>query len=519
MSQTAPSPNNENSESNDGFVSLFNGKDLEGWETHPSQPGDWTVDNMGVLVGKWKGASYLYTKESYSDFHLRVEAKVSRDGNSGIYYWSSYDPARLGPEAQIYVGPSNKSWRLYTGNTKRILTKADEWFTLEIIVRDHHVQMKVNGELTHYTQAPENKSRNGRIALQVTSEETVIQFKKIELTDLSVDTKVSDQAVSVATTQEASNRTAANDGFIPLFNGKNLDGWEQHPTQPADWKVTSSGILEGTGNNTSHLYSIERFTDFHLRAEVRINGDGNSGIIGRASFGPQFPENRPRWPLGYEAQIYEGSGPRTGSLYAAEHGAVVVVDKSKATADDWIDLELSVRGIHVVIKVNGIQTAEYYDPNNQFRSGRIALELNDKGTKVEFRKIEIKDFTGRYNQKVQEDNTADFPAGSIWKGNRTYRLGGYAGSTVTYSLYVVERTGNTFTGNVYDNGPRKNHALVAGTINGNTISWTERPVAKPDAELQMTGVIENGVIDLKFTGRYGNGVRTEGDGQLRRDYR
>src|SRR5258707_1112859 len=69
----------------DGWVQLFNGKDLTGWKTHPDQPGDWKVEG-GVLVGS-NIASYLYSdRGDYENFHLRVEVKLNRDGDSGIFF-------------------------------------------------------------------------------------------------------------------------------------------------------------------------------------------------------------------------------------------------------------------------------------------------------------------------------------------------------------------------------------------------------------------------------------------------
>ena len=76
----------------DGFVALFNGKDLAGWRTHPSQPGSWRVEN-GVLIGSGPRAngrvSHLYTERGdYKDFQLRVKARASTVAAIAV---SSYD--------------------------------------------------------------------------------------------------------------------------------------------------------------------------------------------------------------------------------------------------------------------------------------------------------------------------------------------------------------------------------------------------------------------------------------------
>ena len=57
---------------------LFNGKDLTGWKTHPSQPGNWRVEK-GVLIGSGAAESYLYSERGdYKDFHVRAEAQHQR---------------------------------------------------------------------------------------------------------------------------------------------------------------------------------------------------------------------------------------------------------------------------------------------------------------------------------------------------------------------------------------------------------------------------------------------------------
>ena len=75
-----------------GSVSLFTGKDLTGWKTHPSQPGHWRVEN-GVLIGSGAQVSHLYTeRDDFKDFHLRVKARVNGRGSGGVCLRAPYDP-------------------------------------------------------------------------------------------------------------------------------------------------------------------------------------------------------------------------------------------------------------------------------------------------------------------------------------------------------------------------------------------------------------------------------------------
>src|SRR5205823_3780003 len=122
----------------------------------------------------------------------------------------------------------------------------------------------------------------------------------------------------------------APDGFKPLFNGKNLDGWKVYPNGTGRWKV-EDGAIVGTGP-ASHLFT-ERgdFTDFHVRAEVLINHEGNSGLYVRTQFGPGFPK-------GYEAQINSTHRDpiRTGSLYPAFSRKLTADQRKKIIIKDML---------------------------------------------------------------------------------------------------------------------------------------------------------------------------------------
>ena len=191
----------------------------------------------------------------------------------------------------------------------------------------------------------------------------------------------------------AANSTPASDGFVALFNGKDLSGWKTHPSQPGNWRV-EKGAMIGSGPKISHLYSQRGdFTNFHLRVTARVGKDGDSGIYVRASYGPTwgFAKKSRLFPAGYAAQIY-GVGPskyKTGSLLAP-HEWLVQRDRSVEAPNKWFTLEFIAEGNHLVVKVEGQQTADYTDDKRRHSKGHIALQQNAK-TAVQFREIEIKE--------------------------------------------------------------------------------------------------------------------------------
>jgi formylglycine-generating enzyme required for sulfatase activity len=104
--------------------------------------------------------------------------------------------------------------------------------------------------------------------------------------------------------------------------------------------------------------------------------------------------------------------------------------------------------------------------------------------------------------------------GTVWAGRRSYHKGAYAGNTVAYELHVRERTGNKFTGHIFDNGPNKNRAEVTGEVNGDTVSWREQG-RFPEMHIEVQGKLAGGHLQLTVQGKRDDGSTfLEGDGEL-----
>jgi tetratricopeptide (TPR) repeat protein len=166
------------------YVSLFNGKDLAGWEPGPLSKTHWEVKD-GILTGSGP-AGYLYSERGdYENFHFRVEARINSAGNSGQFFRAQHPlgvPPR-GYEAQIALGDRQKTGSLY--NLVKIaepLHKPDEWFTQEVIADGDHISILVNDRKV--VDALDKSFRKGHFALQVNDPATVVQFRKIEVKEL-----------------------------------------------------------------------------------------------------------------------------------------------------------------------------------------------------------------------------------------------------------------------------------------------------------------------------------------------
>jgi hypothetical protein len=142
------------------FVSLFSGKDLEGWIVGPDK--SWVVED-GVIAlrremdGKEHNADYLWTKETYANFVLELEFKIPEQANSGVFLRTTdlRDPVYTGIEVQIcnsYGKPG-----LSRGGTcgaiydclapsKNTVNRPGQWNQLCVTCRDHKITVILNGQ-------------------------------------------------------------------------------------------------------------------------------------------------------------------------------------------------------------------------------------------------------------------------------------------------------------------------------------------------------------------------------------
>jgi hypothetical protein len=142
------------------WQSLFNGGDFSAWKIY-SKPADapigWAVEE-GAIAWR-KGAGDLVTKETYRDFELELEWKISPGGNSGVMFGVaeiSGKPWHTGPEIQV-VDTTHRDGRnpltapgaLYSlyAPMKAAVKPAGEWNTMRTRVQKGRVQNWLNGEL------------------------------------------------------------------------------------------------------------------------------------------------------------------------------------------------------------------------------------------------------------------------------------------------------------------------------------------------------------------------------------
>ncbi|HEO71875.1 MAG TPA: DUF1080 domain-containing protein [Candidatus Hydrogenedentes bacterium] len=184
------------------------------------------------------------------------------------------------------------------------------------------------------------------------------------------------------------------EGFEPLFNGKDLTGWEGD----AKLWVVEDGTLIGRSPGIAYndfLSTTKTYGDFILRFEVRLVDDkGNSGVQLRSKRVPDSHE-----VSGYQADIAAGYW---GMLYDESRRNTFlakadpdVVEKALKPGE-WNDYEVRAIGKEIVLSINGITTASYVETDADIpRSGIIAVQVHGgPPMEVQFRNIRIKQIEG-----------------------------------------------------------------------------------------------------------------------------
>ena len=177
------------------WISLFDGKTLQGWQKVGNEESVWKVKN-GAIQGSGLASMLVSTKGPYKNFRYRAEIKINDGGNSGLYFRTTPKPSFSdGYEAQI---DSTHSDPIRTGSlygfchVYKQLVKPDAWFTYELQVRDDvwrgrkmtRIKVTVDGnELYEYMDFALT-FKEGHFAFQQHDPGSRVSIRKIEVTPI-----------------------------------------------------------------------------------------------------------------------------------------------------------------------------------------------------------------------------------------------------------------------------------------------------------------------------------------------
>jgi formylglycine-generating enzyme required for sulfatase activity len=196
--------------------------------------------------------------------------------------------------------------------------------------------------------------------------------------------------ISVAS-QAGAAFNAAEPGFVSLFDGKTLTGWQGDSDR---WRVANGAIVGEAPTGVHTFLSLQKpYRDFILKAKFKLES-GNSGIQVRSR---QLAE-------------YKMSGPQVDILTNTEFLGLCYLEGDKGTfvakpdpqqaarayrPDDWNEYVITCQGSRITVELNGQQTLDFVDRNGQIaRTGMIGFQLisfGEAATAISFKDIRIRE--------------------------------------------------------------------------------------------------------------------------------
>ncbi len=186
----------------------------------------------------------------------------------------------------------------------------------------------------------------------------------------------------------------SEEGFVKIFNGKNLEGWIIQGLEKAGPKVEEEGILKVGGWDYWAVITEKEYGDFILRFDVMLEARGNSGIL-------IHPEKKDAFKNeSFEIQLTADNGKVeekcTGTLFTPK-GAFKTPEKNPMKKiGEWNSVEIQYADEKLTLIINGEKVYDNLDMS-QFdvvkvkEKGRIAIQRNDYKKAAFFKNIRVKE--------------------------------------------------------------------------------------------------------------------------------
>ena len=174
-------------------------------------------------------------------------------------------------------------------------------------------------------------------------------------------------------------------------------------------------MLVGSGPQTTFLLTERAdYGDLDLRVEARVGPKTSAGVYARAV----EPEVGAQYVPGYLAKLnVDHRDPqRTGRMYRMEAKKYrgVGTGPSPVPADQWLTMEVAVRGNRVTVRVDGQQTTDYTDDDRLFATGHVGLQFYNGPGRIELRKIELREKAEDGGRKAEGAKSWETPAFQQW---------------------------------------------------------------------------------------------------------
>ena len=168
----------------DGWISMFDGKTLDGWKANEN-PESWNVVD-GAITGDGERSHLFWMTRECENCEFRAEVRLNHSGNSGMYFRTAWGPGfPKGYESQVEnTSPDpQKTGSLYgIAKVTEQLIPDDTWWTQDIIAQGNHIIIKVNGKTV--VDTTDGRYTKGYLALQQHNKGSVVQYRNLMMRPL-----------------------------------------------------------------------------------------------------------------------------------------------------------------------------------------------------------------------------------------------------------------------------------------------------------------------------------------------
>jgi hypothetical protein len=351
-----------------GFVSLFDGKTLDGWSVQEGPSSAFRVEDGTIVVDEGSNfPAWLRSDRQYENFDVRGEFFLKGWMNSGIYLHAPEHGRNMWVGMKINIfhqadkEPKPESagsiFPLIAPRAVHVRSKG-EWNTFRALMDWPRLQVWMNDTLLQdldLETVPELRHRLRRGYLGLESLSYPVRFRNLRIRELP-----------------------AKESWDVLYGG---------PEDFGKWQVASGKpsfeprgeVLRGDGDG--QLATRETYRDFVLHLYIRGVAHHNGGIMFRS-----LPGKQGRRGESYEIQLHdvEGAHYATGSLYSFKRAVYPRIEPEK-----WFLLQLVVQRRRCLARINGENVLDY-DGLLNLEAGRIELQAHDAGRWIEYKEIKIR---------------------------------------------------------------------------------------------------------------------------------
>lgn len=355
-----------------GYVSIFNGKNLDGWKGLVGNPisrekmtpaqlakaqekadeamrAGWSVED-GCLVFNGKGDN-LCTDKKYGDFEMYVDWMLDPAGpeaDAGVYLRGT-PQVQIWDTSRVNVGAQVGSGGLYNNATNMSKpshvadNKLGEWNSFYIKMVGERVTVVLNGETVVDNVIMENYWDRKQPIPMLEQIELQAHGSKVSYRDIYVNELPTVQPFELSADEK-------KEGFKVLFDGTSMHSWTGNTKD----YVAEDGciVLYPQNHGGGNLYSKEEYKDFVLRFDFQLTKGANNGL------GIRTPMEGDAAYVGMELQILDGEDPIYKDITPYQHhGSVYGIIPAKRgfmkPVGEWNTQEVIAKGNKIKVILNG----------------------------------------------------------------------------------------------------------------------------------------------------------------------